>query len=43
MTVLQPNQPTSVFYERGSIPTFASQVDPRLHYCMYVPQQHQGR
>jgi poly(3-hydroxybutyrate) depolymerase len=38
MTVLQPNQPTSVFYERGSIPTFASQVDPRLHYCMYVPQ-----
>lgn len=37
MTVLQPNQPTSVFYERGAIPTFASQVDPRLHYCLYVP------
>ncbi|HET6293417.1 MAG TPA: PHB depolymerase family esterase [Kribbella sp.] len=30
---------TSIFYRRGSIPIFASQVDPRLHYLLYVPQQ----
>lgn len=28
---------TSTFYQRGSTPIFASQADPRLHYCLYVP------
>jgi poly(3-hydroxybutyrate) depolymerase len=31
--------PTAAFYQRGSIPIFASQVDPRLHYLLYVPKQ----
>ena len=41
MALTQPSsaQPTSLFYQRGSIPTFAAQVDPRLHYCLYVPQR----
>ncbi|MCE7004758.1 alpha/beta hydrolase [Kibdelosporangium philippinense] len=30
---------TSILYTRGSTPLIASQVDPRLHYCLYVPQE----
>jgi predicted peptidase len=30
---------TSTFYQRGATPIFASQVDPRLHYCLYVPER----
>jgi predicted peptidase len=30
---------TSMFYQRGSTPIFASQADPRLHYCLYVPER----
>ncbi|MGC4939417.1 alpha/beta hydrolase [Kribbella sp. DT2] len=39
MTDTQRVAPTATFYQRGSIPIFASQVDPRLHYLLYVPQQ----
>ena len=28
---------TSTVYQRGATPIFASQADPRLHYCLYVP------
>lgn len=28
---------TQALYTRGATPLFASQVDPRLHYCLYVP------
>ena len=30
---------TSTVYQRGATPIIASQVDPRLHYCLYVPQR----
>ncbi len=39
MTDTQQVAPTAAFYQRGSIPIFASQVDPRLHYLLYVPKQ----
>ncbi|ONI72051.1 hydrolase [Kribbella sp. ALI-6-A] len=35
----QQPAPTAAFYQRGSIPIYASQVDPRLHYLLYVPHQ----
>jgi predicted peptidase len=30
---------TSTVYQRGKTPVFASQIDPRLHYCLYVPRR----
>jgi poly(3-hydroxybutyrate) depolymerase len=30
---------TSMLYTHGSTPVFASQVDPRLHYCLHVPRE----
>jgi poly(3-hydroxybutyrate) depolymerase len=32
-----------MLYTRGATPMFASQVDPRLHYCLYVPDIPEGR
>jgi len=28
------------FYERGATPYFASRMDPRLSYCLYVPKDY---
>lgn len=34
---------THMLYTRGATPMFASQVDPRLHYCLYVPELPEGK
>lgn len=33
---------TSTVYQRGKTPVFASRIDPRLHYCLYVPRRLTG-